>query len=181
MKGINSSLEKIIRLLEDHKLWYRVVGGIAIDAQIGIKTRQHNDIDIIVLNKEVEILNNILKNAGHPFKREDHKIYFYLDEVKIELGIFEKTKEGYHLKSEKHRWNNLKTSDHYWPEELLEESIRIFEGIQFKVPSKEFLLSTKLGDLREKGINDQKILLFLRTNKEIAEKYQFPPSRFSSQ
>jgi hypothetical protein len=158
------ALDVIVRLLKGN-CWYRIVGGYAIDGYLGCLSRPHNDIDIIILEEEIYSIQEVLRKNGYSFSLLNYKIHLLIDGVAIDLGRFQRDQESYWL---------VTLPDHKWPTSLLKEEEVTLEGIRFTVPSKEFLLATKLCDQRHKSQNDRRILLQLGCNIETAKKYQFP-------
>jgi len=144
-------------------LWYRIVGGVGVDGHVGHLTRNHADIDGIVLEEDLPSLLEALDRVG--YELYPWKIKFSVNDVKVELGRLGCDEEAF--------WSKT-MPEFQWPRQLLEGQEVALEGIRFWVPSKEFLLSTKLEDARPEGEHDRNILLNLGANLEVAREFQFP-------
>lgn len=158
------TLNIIVRLLMKGNCWYRVVGGLGIDGYVGRISRPHHDIDIIILEEQVERIKEVLRKNAYEFTLFNHKILLKIDDVTVELGRFQRNQKDYWL---------VTLPSHKWPADLLKGEEVTLEGIRFTVPSKEFLLSTKLSDKRKKSENDRRILEQLGCNTKTAKKHQF--------
>jgi len=160
-------LGAVVSLLERNSCWYRIAGGYAVDGYAGYMTRAHNDVDALVLDSDFERIIEIFRNNGgssffiYPFKAE-----FELSGVHVDFGRFQRDRgqENYWL---------VTTPEHKWPASLLEGKEVTLEGIRFLVPSKDFLLSTRLLDKRAKGRRDKNLLLRLGSDAKTARRYQF--------
>jgi len=58
-------------IAEKHERLLVVQGGFAVDLEVGKITRNHEDLDIIVLEKEVEWFRELFKVDGYKFKYHD--------------------------------------------------------------------------------------------------------------
>lgn len=157
-------LDTIIRILEDLGCWYRVVGGCAVDGYIGHITRSHNDIDIAILEEDLDRIEQSLNERGYSFSLLPFKLSFTIEDAKIELLRFHKNPEGYWFVAPKHSW----------PTDWLQGKEVLLEGVRIIVPSKEFLLSTRLRDRRREGKHDRQLLEQLGTNKTVAKRHRYP-------
>jgi lincosamide nucleotidyltransferase A/C/D/E len=59
---------QIIQLLESNDIPVWLVGGWGIDALLGYQSREHKDLDILLLRDDVVQVNKILKKAGFHLK-----------------------------------------------------------------------------------------------------------------
>ncbi len=157
----------VVSLLERNSCWYRVAGGYAVDGYAGCMTRTHNDVDALVLDSDFERIIEIFRNNdGSSFSIYPFKAEFELDGVHVDFGRFQRdqSQENYWL---------VTAPEHKWPASLLEGKEVTLGGIQFWVPSKDFLLSTRLLDTRVKSRRDINLLLRLGSNAKTARRYQF--------
>lgn len=176
MKKLRSSFPETIKLLETN-IWYRVVGGIAVDGYNGSQTRSHYDIDIIVLEQDVELLKNILKEKEHPFEVKDHQILAKVAGTRVEFTIFARENGIYHLSNKDilYPGTDRKACTFSWPEQMFEGERLVCYETEFNVPSIEVLLSMKMCSNRPQDISDVEVMLLLGANKEKAEKHKVPP------
>ena len=164
MDSTIKALEAIVEALKDS--WYRIVGGLAVDGYVGHLTRSHSDVDVIILEEELDRVQEALRKNSHSFTLFPYKVRLLIDGVAVDLGRFQRSQEGYWL---------VTLPEHKWPVDLLEKEEVTLEGIQFKVPSKEFLLSTRLMDRRRsKASHDRQILKRMGVSTQIAKEHRFP-------
>ncbi|MCP6719230.1 MAG: hypothetical protein KJI71_03300 [Patescibacteria group bacterium] len=146
---VTKTLREIIPIMETNKLWYRVFGGVAVDGYLKEVSRQHSDVDLLILEEEIEKIKEALKK--YQVEVLEHKIFIMIEGVEVALARFAEGEEGYYF-------TILPT--HKWPRKLLEPTEIVFEGIKFTAPSKEFLLSIKMPSSIEKKISKiEEILL----------------------
>jgi len=178
MKRTERSLKIIIELLELYKIWYRVVGGIAVDAHNGSRTRSHYDIDTIVLQQDVEAIKNLLEEKGYNPEMKDHQILAKVAGTRVEFMIFVRENGVYHLSNKDIFYpgrTDRKAYTFSWPEEMFEGKRLTCYKTELNVPSIETLLSMKMCSKRSKDIADVKTMMGLGANKETAKKYKLPP------
>lgn len=159
-------LDAMVRILEENNCWNRTVGGWGVDGHVGHITRPHHDVDIVVLEEQIELVQETLRKSGYSFILQNYCIYLKVDGVVVTLGRFDRSRRGYWL---------ITLPSHKWPASFFRGEEATLEGVKFTVPSKEFLLSTKMkGDRRHKGRHDIRLLKQLGTNAKLAERYIFP-------
>lgn len=84
--------KKVITLLKDSNLDYRIFGGFAFDGLRGHITREHKDIDIYLDAGELEKITKLFKQIGSDLIKKE-KMYF-IKSPDLRVGICLTTKEG---------------------------------------------------------------------------------------
>ncbi|MBW1853795.1 MAG: hypothetical protein JRJ00_03805 [Deltaproteobacteria bacterium] len=149
-------LKELITALENHNIWYRVVGGLAVDGLSKKLTRIHDDIDIIIDEAQLKDIQEIF---GIPDELYPHKLLFYFSGIKVEMGRFIR--------------NECRFLHHTWPKGLIKAQKAFLRGITFNVPSPTLLLSTRLEDNRKKGRHDKELLLKVGADIKVATRYKY--------
>lgn len=81
------ALEMILEILNSNGLWYRIIGGLAVDGCVGHITRHHDDVDVLILEEELEKVQEALRKNSFSFSLLPYKIHTTIDGVPVGLGI----------------------------------------------------------------------------------------------
>jgi phosphorylcholine metabolism protein LicD len=125
-------LEETIHLCENAHISYWVVGGFAVDAKKGKISREHEDIDLCIHEKNIDECLKLFCKNGFRITKEGMKYVFYKSGAKIDIFVLFEKCAYYERKRE---WFNA-----LYPKELFDNmQILTLNGLTFKVPSNEGL------------------------------------------
>lgn len=189
MNDIYNALNFVCPKLNDLKINYYIVGAIGAYLSIGLKSnRMHDDLDILIEEKDVYLLKDVFENSDYNFydnrytsektlnehnytdgeheviakqkNRNFHIGFFLFSKNDEQYTIIEYFKEG-NLQKKIERSLPIKYFKYQYSDNLIE-----YGGIHFKTVTVECIYKNKLNMNREKDKYDCEILRkYLDLNK----------------
>jgi hypothetical protein len=137
-KNVHSSqallavLRDVVGICETHGFTYWVVGGFAVDAKRGAISREHGDIDVCLLERDLGKAQRAFFQSHFRVTRQGLKYVFYKDQIKIDVFPLFDRGECYERKRE---WFEAK-----YPKAMFDAAqVASLNGVQIRIPSNEGL------------------------------------------
>jgi len=173
---IKEQIRFIVKKLNENKINYYIVGAIGayIDAGLEIQ-RVHDDLDIMIEEKDIEKVMNIFKNSDYSFydnrfdnnrylnkygyPEGEHEVYaMYKDNIfHIGFFLYSYDKEKYTIRDYFKEGDKFKCLERSLPIEIFKFQYNdncVFENLLVKVVRKELIYKNKKVMNREKDLFD---------------------------
>jgi hypothetical protein len=92
-----TNLKSIIAILEKNKIAYYVFGGVALEGIRGTFSREHNDLDVFIIDIDLEKFLKHMDYSGFSCHKKENMYFLKKDTIKIGVAVLTRNNESWIL------------------------------------------------------------------------------------